>query len=130
MQVDPPVHATPHPPQLRSLVRVSTHAPAQAVVPVGQVTPQVPPLQTWLVMQRAPQAPQLAALVRMSTQTPLQSVWPIGHWHRLLKQNCPALQAIPQPPQLAASTWVKKHPPPHRVWPGRQSIRQRPKAHT
>jgi hypothetical protein len=48
----------------------------------------------------------LAALVRVSTQTPLQSVCPLGHWHRLLKQNCPALQATPQPPQWVSSTWV------------------------
>ena len=74
MQSDPPVQATPQPPQLRSLVRVSTQAPAHAVVPAGQVTPQAPPLHTWLVMQRAPQAPQWAALVRVSTHTPLQRV--------------------------------------------------------
>ncbi len=84
MQVDPPVQTTPQPPQLRSLERVSTQAPPQAVLPAGHVTPQTPPEQSWLVMQVVPHAPQLVLLVRVSTHTPPQRVWPIGHWHRLL----------------------------------------------
>jgi hypothetical protein len=42
VQVRPPVHATPHPPQLFASVLVSTQAPVQLVVLAGQVVVQLP----------------------------------------------------------------------------------------
>jgi len=65
----------PQPPQLAALVVVSTQAPAQATVPVGQLEVQVEATQKGLsVPHTMPQPLQFVALEVVSVQTPLHLV--------------------------------------------------------
>ena len=80
-QVLPPVHVTPHAPQLLFVFRY-THAPPQAVWPLGQT--HLPLKQVAPLGQTLPQVPQLAGSVWVLTQTKPQAFWPEGqtttHW--------------------------------------------------
>jgi hypothetical protein len=113
----PPVHAAPfghtlpQPPQLRSFVCVSTHAPPMPhdVSPAGQ--PVVHMLAThWLPgPQRVPHAPQLRGSLVVSVHTPLQLVVPAPHVQVPLTQLAPVEHTVPQLPQLLGSDVVSTH---------------------
>jgi hypothetical protein len=60
-------------------VFVSTHAPAQSVVPLGQVVVQVIE-QTCIALHIVPQLPQFCGSVAVSTQTPPHSC-PVAQAH-------------------------------------------------
>ena len=60
--------AIPQPPQSAGSEAVSTQAPPQFVVPLGQEVVQVPPAQTWFVPQAWPQPPQFLGSEARSTQ--------------------------------------------------------------
>jgi len=66
--------AFPQEPQFDTSLVVSTQFPPQLVVPVGQVTTQVPFEQTWFVPHLTPQYPQLSLSVRRLTHLPEQAV--------------------------------------------------------
>ena len=74
----------------------------QAVLPVGQLSWQVPFAHTWAV-QAVLQAPQWAPFVRVSTQVAPQRVNPAWHAHCAFAQSSPGAHECPQTPQLAGS---------------------------
>ncbi len=115
----PPAHTSPdaqvvpQPPQLVTLVFVSTQVPLHIVRP--EVHAHAPPTQISPEAHPRPQAPQSLALVCVSVQAPPQSIWPVGHVHAPEVQLCPTEQAMSQPPQSVASVWVSTHRPPQSV---------------
>ena len=130
--VDPPVHFTPHAPQLLLSVCKKTHAPLQSVVPPAsaQPEPQVPVRQTWLAVQAVPHTPQLAGSVARFAHVPLQSEVPPVHWHRPAAHDLPPVQALPHAPQLALFDVVSKQPPPQAVKPVLHDAAHAPKLQT
>ncbi len=95
------VQARPQVPQFEASVRVSTQAPAQLTVPVGQHFPfeQVVPLA-----HEAPHAPQLSGSVVVSTQIPPpQFVRPVGQHVPLEQVGVAPEQMVPHVPQWAGS---------------------------
>lgn len=54
--------------QCEGSLAVSTHAPPQFVVPLGQSVTHLPSEHAWPVAHGLPQPPQLAGLLLMSTQ--------------------------------------------------------------
>src|SRR5262249_25570605 len=140
----PPVHAIPQPPQFCGSLDGSTQAPAQSMVPTGQLITQTPPLHTAPAGQTAGQLPQWSGSVWRSTQTPPQTDMPTGHCagsllvstqarlhgvsareHDMLhcptSQTCPAAQATPQAPQLCGSLPRSVHISAQRASPAPQS---------
>jgi hypothetical protein len=115
-QVDPPVHAFPHAPQLLLSVCVLTHAPLQNVAPVvaqaqapfWQVAPPEP-------LHVVPHPPQLALSLFKLTHAPLQSVrFPVhmaAHLPRL-QTTCPPdgpEHALLHAPQLLRLDAISTH---------------------
>jgi hypothetical protein len=95
---------------------VSTQAPPQLVVPVGQPPrTQVPPAQTVPLAQPAPQRPQWFTSLATSTQLPLQEVRPAVQAQLPPLQVLPAGQARPQAPQLLLLLAVSTQLLPHRL---------------
>lgn len=100
--VVPPLHFTPHAPQLSLDFMRSTHPTfGQAVVPGSHIhAPEthVP------APQLSPHAPQLfASVLKFAHPTaPPQAVCPCGHWHTPETHEPPA-QLSPQEPQLPMS---------------------------
>jgi len=78
-QVLPPLHASPHPPQLALSLCVSTQLPAQSVVAPGQLAIHADAPHTWPVAHIIMHAPQLSGSSVRSKQTPAQSVVPFVH---------------------------------------------------
>ncbi len=89
----------PHAPQWALLVRVSTQAPPQSVVPVAHA--QTPATHDCPVAQAFPHAPQFDALVFVSTQAPPQTDCPEAQ-HIPCTHDCPAPQEIPHALQCEA----------------------------
>jgi hypothetical protein len=80
-QLEPPVQAVPHAPQLRLSESRNTQALPQFVSPPGQVVVQTPVEHTCVPPQAVPHAPQLAGSDARLTHAPLQAVSGAGHWH-------------------------------------------------
>jgi hypothetical protein len=86
LQEAPAWQAMLQPPQLRTSVPfVTTHAVPHWVWPLGQLVPQVLPLQSWPLAQAWPQLPQL--LESEGTQALLQLSVPEPHVHVPLLQD-------------------------------------------
>jgi hypothetical protein len=87
-----------------------TQAPEQ-LVNGGQLSWQLPALQTRIGPHAVPQAPQFDGFDVRSTHVPLQSVEPTGQpqvpfWH-----SWPTTQALPQVPQFRGSLERATHAP-------------------
>ena len=74
-----PLHGLPQAPQLVGSALVSTHAAAQLVVPLWQLSWHFPALHTSPVAHFLPQAPQFAGSVAVLTQLPEHSAKPLLH---------------------------------------------------
>jgi len=116
LQLVPPVHSSPHAPQLSSSVRGSTQADAQ-FVSEPQLVVHSPALQTWPALHFVWHAPQNCGLLSRSTQVPLQFVRPSGHTHAASEQMKPSGHFFPQPPQLSGSVVSRTHSPPQSTFP-------------
>lgn len=119
----PPSQMRPHAPQFVASMSVSTHAPSQMLVPVGQR--HVPDVHEAPPGQTVPQPPQFAASLDVSMQRVPQSVSPPGHVHDPPTHSVSTEHELPQAPQFAASVAVSvqapKNPP--------QSVRPPPHVH-
>jgi hypothetical protein len=120
-QALPPLHASPHPPQLALSVCVSTQLPAHAVVAPGQLAIHADAPHTVLVAHIVMHAPQLSGSSVRSAQTPAQSVVPFVHWHMPLTHALPPAHVTPQAPQFAGSLSVLTHRPPQSTRPPRHA---------
>ena len=99
---DPVGHACAQLPQFCGSVIVSTHVPAQSVVPVGQ--PHLPSMHALPAPHAVPQPPQFSGSDLMSRQAPLQAISGGAHEpaHWPTEQTWPAGHIVPQPPQFCA----------------------------
>lgn len=114
-------HTVPQVPQFCRSELVATHWPLQFVVPVGQLTVQLPFEQTWPVAQALPHAPQLLLSVLSFTHALPHSVSPAGQVRTQLpvthdtEPPLGAVHALPQAPQFWASLEVLTQAPLHLV---------------
>jgi hypothetical protein len=76
LQIAPPVHSTPQPPQLVALLVELTQVPAHSSIPPGQA--QVPAEQILPVSQTMPQPPQFVGSLEVVTHLPPQSTVSTG----------------------------------------------------
>jgi hypothetical protein len=107
-------------------VRVSTHAPAHAVVPPGQVVvgdSQRPETHEVPALQRFPHAPQLAGSRARVAQVAPQLVSPTPQVRAQLPeaQSHPAAHPRPHWPQFVGSARRSRQTSPQRVKPGAQA---------
>jgi hypothetical protein len=130
-QNEPPVHRTPHPPQLSLLDWTSTQAPPQAVRPAEHAARHLPDTHAGVpAAQAALQAPQWPGLFEVSTQVPPQSVVPVGHPQAPSTHALPPVHALPQVLQLAGSELVSVQAPLHAVRPVAQVAAHMPTEQT
>jgi hypothetical protein len=104
LQTSPAPHWTPHAPQFLSSLLVSTHAPPQAIFPMGHV--QRPPTQVVPFPHVVPHAPQWFALDVRSTHAPPHALRPAPHVAAqapLLQTGVAPVHWIPHPPQWFGS---------------------------
>lgn len=104
LQRFPPVQILPHVPQFCGSFCRSTQAPLHSVWVPGQVSTQLPLMQSSLCWHALGaivvlHAPQWLRLVWVSTQMPLQLVCPIGQAHEPASQNVPPIHWVPHAPQ-------------------------------
>jgi hypothetical protein len=83
LQILPPVHVTPHEPQLFGSEFVSTHTPPHGGLFPAQT--HAPPMHVWFAPQAWLHEPQCETSVDVSTHTPLHEV--------LSHVQCPPMQS-------------------------------------
>lgn len=106
-------------PQFVGSLRVSTHAPLQAVEPEAQLSAHLPWEQVSILPHLVPHAPQFATSAARFTHAPAQAVYPashvIPHWP-LAQTAAPwrgAAHLVSQAPQCAGSLSSRRHWPEH-----------------
>jgi hypothetical protein len=114
-QVVPAAHGAPQPPQLAGSEVKSTQAPAHALYPVLQVTPQDVPSHVAAPFagtgQGTHDVPHEASDA-LPTHCAPHACAPAAHVQALATQEVPAAHAAPQAPQLAASEVTSTQAPP------------------
>ena len=128
---NPGEQVTPHAPQFRESLLVSTQLPPHSVAPPEQAPVRhTPDEQVSSAPHGDPHAPQLARSFRGSVQLVPHEISPKGQPHRPAAHCSLELQAWPQLPQFLGSLSRSKHPRSHAVSPVPQLCLHSPAVHT
>jgi hypothetical protein len=128
--VVPPLHPTPHAPQLFESVFSLTHAPAQDVRPPLQFARHLPLEHTSPAGHAVPQVPQWVGSASGSVHTPPHAIWPCGQPQTPPLQDVPPAQTLPHAPQFWESLASDTQAPPQLVRPEPQVAMHLPALHT
>ncbi len=125
MQRSPSTQTAPRPVKVQH-VRLSQVIQGQVVQPRAPVKPrQLPPMQSWVLLQVRPQSPQFCGSVAVVTHVVPQNLRPLlqdpNEEQVPLTQSCVTMQRRPTIPQLLPSVWRLTQRSPVAANPGRHA---------